>query len=187
MLAAAVRLGGSHGLSRPGSEHRPLTPYEHRVEGVGDALIDWGHARRHAIEAARQVVLGLERVRQQVVVVRAIVGGDLGAGVAQNQCSSLLQHVQSAVGGYEVVVVAAHEDPEPLVGNPLAQLHPCTDGRRGRTSLTDARLGTAYHDEVDLPLRREFAVSLGKVRLGKCQLTLIVVDSGGDGSVSICP
>ena len=118
---------------------------------------------------------------------RAVVGGDLGAGVAQNQCSSLLQHVQSAVSGDEVVVVAAHEDPEPLVGNLLAQLHPRTDGRRGRTSLADARLGTADHDEVDLPLRREFVVALSKVRLGECQLTLIAVDSGGVGSVSICP
>ena len=154
---------------------------------MSDALIDWGHARRHAIEAARQVVLGLERVRQQVVVVRAVVGGDLGAGVAQNQCSSLLQHVQSAVGGDEVVVVAAHEDPEPLVGNLLAQLHPRTDGRRGRTGLPDARLRTTDHDEVDLPLRGEFVVALSKVRLGESHLTLITVDSGGVGSVSICP
>ena len=83
--------------------------------------------------------------------------------------------------------MAAHEDPEPLVGNPLAQLHPRTDGRRGRTSLTDARLRAAYHDEVDLPLRGEFVVSLSKVRLSECQLTLIAVDSGGVGSVSICP
>ena len=118
---------------------------------------------------------------------RAVVWGDLGAGVAQNQCSSLLQHVQSAVSGDEVVIVAAHEDPEPLVGNLLAQLHPRTDGRRCRTSLADARLGTADHDEVDLPLRGEFVVALSKVRLGECQLTLIAVDSGGVGSVSICP
>ncbi len=34
MLTAAVRLGGSHGLSRPGSKHRPLALYEHRARHI---------------------------------------------------------------------------------------------------------------------------------------------------------
>ena len=71
---------------------RPL--HQFRIERVRHARHDVGHAGGDAVEPAGQVMLGLHRIRQQVVEAFAVVRRHLWAGVLQHHRSALLEQRQ---------------------------------------------------------------------------------------------
>ena len=67
------------------------------VECMGNTLDNWGYTGWHPVKSAGKVVLGFERVRQDMIVLRPVVWCDLRTSIFQDKSPSLLEEVQSPI------------------------------------------------------------------------------------------
>ena len=117
-------------------------------------------------------MLGLHRIRQQVVEALAVVRRHLRAGVLQHHRSALLEQRQRAVRSGQGVVLSAGEHPQSAARNAGTHFGVRPDRGSREADLLEGGLRTADDDEVDGALRCKLFLSLREGRVIEDQRAL---------------